>query len=210
MKRKNSELCLLLLAAVMLLFFSACSLTGEQGPDDSSKAPESEILEIPDRAQAPEAPSEGWCGEACIQMAALYFGEFFEQSYINQIAEPAHPGLYSNDIPIALGRLGLVISQWSLEEDSDINEFLSWLKSNVGNGYPVICGVKINPTANPEWYADHFVLIKGYDVDSLTYNTTWGYDETKSVVLLSTTNEPGFSIKNDQDIYFGIAVKGFE
>src|SRR5215210_6311635 len=72
----------------------------------SAKPPATEetdrLLPIPARAQAPESPPSGWCGETAIQEGLLHLGVWAPQALINQAGHPSHPDLYSPDMPVAL------------------------------------------------------------------------------------------------------------
>ena len=84
--------------------------------------------------------------------------------------KPVHPDLYANEVPVAMSSLGLEFKAWQGE---GMPAFLRWVQSELAAGHPVLLGVKIYPTAHPEWGLDHFVLAVGCTKDSLTYNTTW-------------------------------------
>jgi hypothetical protein len=124
-------------------------------------------LPIPDRPSDKDAPPEGWCGEASIQMAALYFGAYIPQYMINKAGKPAHPDLWEHDIPTALDALSLSYEQWqraapkpsriqspdgirSVAEatfEKDIPVLLGWIRWQIGQDHPVVIGTKIYPTS---------------------------------------------------------------
>ena len=134
-------------------------------------------LEIPDTGQEQRRPESGWCGEAAIQMALSYYGAYASQQAINRAGKPVHPDLYANEVPVAMSNLGMEFKAWQGE---GMPAFLRWVQGELTAGHPVLLGVKIYPTAHPEWGLDHFVLAVGCTKESLTYNTTWKRQETRS------------------------------
>lgn len=130
-------------------------------------------LPIPARAQAPESPPSGWCGETAIQEGLLHLGVWAPQRAINRAGRPSHPDLYSPDVPVALAELGVATSTYAGARGFD--PFAAWVKAAIDEGDPVLAGVKILPTKHPEWGLDHFVLVVGYGPRGLLVNTTWGH-----------------------------------
>jgi len=163
-------------------------------------------LEIADTGQEPRRPESGWCGEAAIQMALSYYGAYASQQAINRAGKPVHADLYEEDIPRAMTNVGLGSSAWN---GDGLDAFLTWIRSQLAAGHPVLLGAKIYPTAHPEWAVDHFVLAVGYTGDALTYNTTWGRQETRTFALLSTKDK-GLSFANRSGTYFGYAITGMK
>jgi hypothetical protein len=175
-------------------------------PPSITSSPEKVLLAIAPRGHAPEHPPEGWCGEAAVQMALLYHGAYVPQKQINAAGRPQHPDLYSHEIPAALQNLGVEF-RMPRAESRNFPAFLAWMKRQIGQMVPVLIGVKIYPTQHPEWGLDHFMLAVGATKDSLIYNTTWDKQEARSESLLFST-EPGFSFRNSQNAYYGIAIAG--
>lgn len=176
----------------------------------AAKAKPSCHLDIPDRKSAPDRPdsSVGWCGEACIQMAALYYGKHISQHEINRAGAPKHPDLYSNDIPKALGNLSMRYRAWD-EANQDIDSYIQWIKKQISLGRPVLCGMKIYPDKHPNWSLDHFVLATGYDRDSVLINTNifgrvhFPLDQLKSM-------DSGYTFENKYKKYFAYSIIGFD
>ena len=65
-----------------------------------------DLAVIPAISQDPTCPPEGWCGEASIQMAAMYYGCYFPQKMINAAGHPNHPDLWNTELAGALEALG--------------------------------------------------------------------------------------------------------
>jgi hypothetical protein len=74
------------------------------------------------------------------------------------------------------------------------------VRGALAEGDPVIAGVKILPTAHPDWGLDHFVLVMGHGPKGLLVNTTWGTRE-----WVGDTTTPGLSLKN---AFYGIRLHG--
>jgi hypothetical protein len=129
------------------------------------------VLDVAPRAQAPESPPEGWCGEAAIQEGLLYLGAYVSQSAIHRAGKPVHPDLYSNEIPVALAALGARHSRFP---GGGYRAFVGWASEALDRGFPVLAGVKLLPTQHPEWGLDHFVLVVGEGEPGLLVDTTWG------------------------------------
>jgi hypothetical protein len=153
------------------------------------------VLPIPPREHAREAPPEGWCGETAIQEGLLHLGVWAPQRLINKVGKPAHPDLYSNDIPVALTDLGVRYTFYRADQRG-FDAFAAWIRAALDAGDPVLAGVKILPTKHPEWGLDHFVQVVGHGRDGagegakvrLLVNTTWGHRE-----WVSDTTTPGLS-----------------
>jgi hypothetical protein len=182
-------------AIASLTFFvvAACGKASAAPPPSASAAAPAVVLPIPPREHAPERPPEGWCGETAIQEGLLHLGVWAPQRLINKAGRPAHPDLYSTDIPVALSELGVRYTTYPGGRDFDA--FAAWIRAAVDAGDPVLAGVKILPTKHPEWGLDHFVLVVGYGGRAdeggskrLLVNTTWGHRE-----WVSDTTTPGLS-----------------
>ncbi len=148
--------------------------TTPSDPDDALSADAARVLPIPARSHASGAPPEGWCGETAIQESLLYFGVWASQARVNRAGHPSHPDLYSNDIPRALDALGVRYARYVAARPG-YAAFDAWVRAAIDAGDPVLAGVKILPTAHPEWGLDHFVLVVGYGARGLLVNTTWGH-----------------------------------
>ncbi len=157
------------------------------------------VLPIPARAQAPESPPSGWCGETAIQEGLLHLGVWAPQRLINRAGHPSHPDLYSPDMPVALAELGVKTTTYPAR-GRGFEPFAKWIRQSIDEGDPVIAGVKILPTEHPEWGLDHFVLVVGYGKKGLLVNTTWGRRD-----WVGDTTTPGLSFKN---AFWAIRLRG--
>jgi hypothetical protein len=156
------------------------------------------VLPIPARAQSPESPPSGWCGETAIQEGLLHLGVWGPQRLIHRAGHPAHPDLYSPEMPVALSELGVRFSMYSGARGFE--PFARWARAAIVEGDPVIAGVKILPTEHPEWGLDHFVLVVGHGPKGLLVNTTWGHR-----AWVGDTTTPGLSLRG---AFYGIRLRG--
>jgi hypothetical protein len=157
------------------------------------------VLPIPPRKHAPESPPPGWCGETALQEALLHLGVWAPQRVINRAGRPVHPDLYSTDIPVALGGLGVRYTFYSARKGGFV-AYATWIKEALAAGDPIFAGVKLLPTKHPEWGLDHFVLVVGHGKQGLLVNTTWGHRAWAD----DQTTE-GISFKN---VAYGIRLRG--
>jgi len=88
-------------------------------------------------------------------------------------AKPAHPDLYSSDIPVALARLRVRFTFYSARRGG-FDAFARWVKEALAAGDPVLAGVKILPTKHPEWGLESLRTGRGHGPKGLLVNTTWG------------------------------------
>jgi hypothetical protein len=117
---------------------------------------------------------------------------------IHRAGRPAHEDLYSDEIPVALGELGVRFATYA--GPRGYAPFASWTKEALRAGDPVLAGVKILPTAHPTWGLDHFVLVVGHGPKGLLVNTTWGHR-----AWVADTETPGLSLKN---AFYGLRLQG--
>jgi hypothetical protein len=177
---------------------SVATVERDAGTTDPLGAEAKYLLPIPARAQAPESPSAGWCGETAIQEGLLYLGIMAPQRLINKAGRPSHPDLYATDIPVALNEIGVRYTFYS--GGRGYESFSKWAKKTLDDGDPILAGVKILPTEHPEWGLDHFVTIVGYGEKGMLVNTTWGHR-----AWVADTTTKGLSLKG---AFYGIRMQG--
>lgn len=187
-----------IVTAVSFIVFGACS-----------GSPGKVLLSIADRNWDPNRPDPnvGWCGETCIQEAAAYFGREIPQSVINAAGHnPARHDLDYPEIDTALRVLAIRYTGWN-QSNRDIDSLLGWLRGQIRQNHPVICGVKAYPNTDHGWVPDHFVLAVGFDRHGFYINTNVvGRTYISNRQLAS--DHPGYSFKNDQSRYFARAITG--
>ena len=171
---------------------------GPSPPENDLAAEATLALPIAARSQAKESPPQGWCGETAIQEGLLYLGVWAPQRIINRAGKPVHPDLDAPEIPVARGELGVRFAVYS--RGRGFESFARWVREALEAGDPVLAGVKILPTAHPEWGLDHFVLVVGHGTKGLLVNTTWG-----SRAWVGDTSTPGLSLAN---AFYGLRLSG--
>jgi len=196
----------------LLLAFAACRCPGE-APTAHGFVPPSDSVQLPiaDRPWAAQAPDEGWCGEASIQMVALHFGAWFPQEAINKAGKPKHPDLWEDEIPVALSELGLQYIQWippQRDAGAPRDEFLAWIVEGVRRGHPVIVGAKIFPTEHPEWDVDHLMPVVGFSPERLVFNTN-GRAKQLGLPYDALAKKAGISFVSPSGRLWGFEVEGF-
>jgi hypothetical protein len=189
-----------------LLAVAAFAQAPQSPPAANVSAEKGVRLDIPDAGQEDRTPEEGWCGESAIQAALSYYGVYASQKAINQAGKPSTPDLQDDDIPIALKGMDLEFKRW---DGKGLQPFLTWIRGELAAGHPVLLGVKIYPTEHPDWDLDHFVLAVGCTKNALTLDTTWEYQETRSIELLSS-EKFGLSFTNRHNTYFGYSITGMK
>jgi hypothetical protein len=200
---KRICLFLLLLATLSFNQKALCAT-----PDSLAIAPPpSVLLPIPNRLQDRDKPPQGWCAEASIQMGLLFFNKMVSQKEINTSGKPKHPDLNSNDINNALKYLNVNFTEWNADNHL-LPQFMTWIQSNIAKGYPVICGVKINPTRHPEWPLDHFVLAVGYNESGLFINTNHDVGQVLITYEQLASESNRYSFQNSYHRFFGRALTG--
>ena len=135
----------LVLALVVAAALASASIAGSEGsglappaeplaardiPHPEPPTAEGVSLGIADRAQGPDAPPSGWCGESAIQQAMLFYGAWVPQALINKAGKPRHADLYASDIPVALGQLGVAFTR--SPQFGGLDPYLAWLRGQVG------------------------------------------------------------------------------
>jgi hypothetical protein len=201
----NKGLLVVVLSMAVIASLTGCSTSSGNGGTvtDAVKLP------IPDRQWDPQRPDRtvGWCGEACIQMAIGYFGREETQTRINQAGHPKHPDLYGEDIDTALSNLA--VSFIGYDSSGDTSAFIGWIQHQLRSGYPVICGCKIYPDEHPNWSADHFVLVVGFNEKGLWLNTQLDLSGQVLVPYAQLhSHRPGYSFGNRWHSCFGRAITG--
>jgi hypothetical protein len=113
-----------------------------------------------------------------------------------------------DDMDRALVALGVEYETWD-DSNRDVNGFIEWIKDQLRAKRPVICGTKIYPDENPDWYVDHFVLAVGFDPAGLLLNTQLDCDGQQRVSYGQLVSlDEGYSFQNSQSRYFGRACTG--
>lgn len=159
----------------------------------------------------PGVETVGWCGEASIQMIALYYGYYHSQKTINQLGDPQHLDLYSNEIEKVMKKLGFQYSSYVNQSPGSVDHYVEWIKGKLAKKAPVFSGIKRNPSGNPNWSLDHFVVLVGYGQGYIEYNSNnQFYGQVKLDEALFKRSGVPYTLRNPTNSYFGFAVKGVD
>lgn len=186
-----------------------CLFACPKPPPPPVFAPPSDSVELPiqDREWDAKAPPEGWCGEACLQMAGLHYGVWIPQKLANEKGKPKTPDLWEHDLPVAMNGLGMSFE--TVSKESTPVQVLEWTVKSLRKGTPVILGVKLTPTKHPDWDVDHLVLAVGFSPDGLLVNTNLeGQKRLAWNGLIAKEGASGYSLVNDKKVSWGFAVQG--
>ena len=135
----------------------------------------------------------GYCGEVSFISAGLNYGQYISQYDARALASKNAPQslessqllLGVNDVAAAKA-MHLTATAFDTAKQPTATAFLSWVKSNVTAGYPVVIGVFVNQsrfygTANPnagDTEYDHIVAVTGItSTHPLTGPTTYYADD---------------------------------
>jgi len=197
---------IILFLVLLLIFYAVIGLTGCGGSPTAPPLASEVLIPIPPR----DYEHSDFCGEVCIQEALLYFGKNFSQLEINLAGgRDGIIGLWSNEIGIALSNLQVGYQSWGLDSP-EYWSYIQILKNKLDQGHPVLVGVKYNPTAHPEWFCDHFILLIGYDNDSFYFNSP-NFREQRSFIQFRDGDSPdasGFTLTNSYNFFFGVEFTG--
>jgi len=162
---------------------------------------------IPVKPRDGEKPD--YCAETCIQEAMIYFGKSISQVEINRAGGGDKvQGLWSDGIETALRTLGVKHEKWRLNNPKYF-DYIETIKQKIDQGFPVLVGVKINPTKHPNWFCDHFILLVGYTDDSFIFNSPTQRKERSFVQFRDGDRDgSGWTLTNPFDHFFGVAIKG--
>jgi hypothetical protein len=198
------------LTLLCLVLVSGCQCRKDPAPAANAPAlfqrpTDTVLLPIPDRPWDEGAPDEGWCGETSIQMVALHYGIWAPQPVINSLGRSTHVDLWEEDVPVAMGKLGLVFERAQV---STHDEFLIWIIGHVRAGHPVIVGAKLFPTDHPDWDVDHLMPIVGFSPRGLTFNTNMEPPGQEELPYATLARKDGVSFVSPTGKFYGFAVTG--
>ena len=184
-----------------------------------------ELLAVPPRLMWGWGPGlSGYCGEASLQSAGLFFGNYISQEQVRYAGGNTEV-LIDVNLHKAADTLGFTYDRWKVVSKvgyhrAELDSFPIWTKNHLDSGHPVIVGVyesKPLRSADPDY--DHIVPIIGYDTLNLAlyYNDlycpttrTLGLKDIKTRVACTQTAEPSqpypycFPATNN----YGIAIMG--
>lgn len=129
-------------------------------------------LDIPPRKQWDN--KNGYCGECCIQQAALYFGAYISQYRAREIIDPTQRQdvwVPENSGPI-FDALRLNVENWnSNRAQPQYKSYLVWIKGHLQQGHPVLFDVFVQEGEEPTY--DHIMLATGFtSADTTAYHSS--------------------------------------
>jgi hypothetical protein len=167
----------------------------------SKKLPVPYIKQLPD-----------YCGEACLAMAAAYFGKKIEQKKINQACGVKEKrGAYSRELESGIKKLGFKTKTpywYPNKTDYDFYFDRNRLLKAIAENHPVLLGfwADYNDKTNENtWAFDHFVLLVGYD---LTKNSFLIHDPARKKFWTLTFSEFRKHRETKFNAYFDIEFIG--
>jgi len=134
-------------------------------------APVTVRLPIAPRLQWEEL--DGYCGECCIQQAALFFGTYVSQYVCRAIINPNQKsqllvGVHEQTVLSAL-RLGSVAFDYSKVPSPQFPSYLVWVKQHLSLRRPVLITAYVRGLKDPDY--DHIMLATGFTAgDTVKYN----------------------------------------
>jgi len=170
------------IGATALLVATSLVVTVGGASHPSAKKPSSPTATATATANNPVSPrlqwdaNYGYCGETSFVAAGLFYGEYFSQydarvlasNNANQARESSQLLIGVNDVRAAR-KMHLAAEPWQPSTLASSSSFLTWIKTHVIEGQPVIIGVYANsslidgstsPTAGSNEY-DHIVTVTG-------------------------------------------------
>lgn len=160
---------------ILMLLLSACLLSSASSLEVGDP-PYTQQNPIPVCTQWNE--NHGYCGEASLIAAGLYFGQYMSQYDVRALAMQASPSpttppqhdpckhipcqvntqllIGENDTFVAQ-HMHLAATEWPQADGATSQDFLAWVKEYALQGYPVIIGVFVNGLNDPQY--DHIVLV---------------------------------------------------
>ncbi|MDP8209516.1 MAG: C39 family peptidase [Candidatus Stygibacter australis] len=164
------------------------------------------------------AIEEGSCIETCLWSVMNSLKKNKTQLEINLSCPDNGLGLHFNEITKVLKQFEIGYTVYCQDVDSSDSLIVSQRYKNfvydkvvkkVQNGYPVFIGIKSYPTQHQDWFADHLVLVVGYNerTDELIYNDMNKRKRIKVMKLLDTL--PGYSFVSDFNTVLAVQLLDF-
>jgi len=147
-----------------VLLLALCSI-------DANALEDRVILQVPFFAMA----RPDYCGEACLQMIAGYYGKPVSQEYVHDVMAGLagrDRGIYwTEDLEKTMKKMQILFrgGYRKVSDTADYTDDIQWLVQSVGKGEPVLIGIISLPgvsnkvDVNSEIF-NHFVLFVGYDL----------------------------------------------
>ncbi|MFW6221818.1 MAG: T9SS type A sorting domain-containing protein [Fibrobacterota bacterium] len=119
--------------------------------------------------------SNGYCGSCCIQMTALYYGNYVSQDKVRKCVGD-NEILFGRNLEEALDSLRLTRITWE-NHSGAVQDYAVWKKQMLHNGHPVIYACR---QKGSEYIYDHIIVATGLhaqDVKLYNSNDMLSYNE---------------------------------
>ena len=151
---------------------------------------------------------EGNCGEACLSTVFRMQGKTTPQKKINASGTIYNRGLHGFEIKKVVQKKNILHKDISIVTPKYSEYIREIIIPIILSGNPILLGVKIYPDTHPEWTADHFILLVGYDAntDKIFYNT--GHLRRSISVNKLLNKKDGYSLLNKRNKIYAIQFAG--
>ena len=160
----------------------------------------------------------GYCGEASLQSAALYYGNYISQERARLAGGAADTQLLIGVNFETAQVFGLNIATWDYNAAATPQSaaFLNWTRTQIAASRPVLIGVYLSETGGDPDY-DHIVPVTGIDGTTLQFNDLFspsarslslstGVTTRSQCVTAAPTQPYGYCVPKGVD--YGVAVVG--
>ena len=161
----------------------------------------------------------GYCGEASLQSAALYYGNYISQERARLAGGAADTQLLIGvNFETAASALALNIATWDYNAavTPQSAAFLNWVRGHITSSRPVIIGVYLSETGGDPDY-DHIGPVTGIDGTTLQFTDLFSLSArslslstgvtTRSQCVTAAPTQPyGYCVPKGVD--YGVAVVG--
>jgi hypothetical protein len=130
----------------------------------------------------------GYCGETTIQMAGLYYGNWFSQEQVRYAAGNAEVIIDVN-AHTAIGNLFMTFQRWDINKQKQPQgqNFLKWSAAQLDSGSPVMFGGYLKQKGGDADF-DHVMPFLGYEADKSGKITAMYYDDLYSTEVRTLDN----------------------
>ncbi|MCK8060116.1 MULTISPECIES: hypothetical protein [unclassified Fusibacter] len=167
----------------VILVFLLTSCTASIKPLKTLELP-SERVDLPIALITASDSDENYASsvQACIQMAALYHGVYYDEKQIAMFGKEQLIGEQVINIESALSGIGARYDAYR-GGFRDTFGYMKWIRESIEAGTPVISGIRSFPNDELKVTYDQFVLFVGAQVGELTYYTPIGKQGVRTELM---------------------------
>lgn len=130
-------------------------------------------LDIPARRQWDS--DDGYCGEASLQMAALYYGNYISQDITRTLTGGWF--LVGDEDALTLDKLSFTYEDWDFNKSSpQYKDHMVWIKQHLNNYHPVLITSYVKGMSYPDY--DHIMIAVGFSATDLN-----SYEDTDLLIF---------------------------